>query len=364
MKICFFTSYYPPFLDSFYKHHPEFFEMSFSGMQNLLLSKMFADTGAAYHYTLKKGNDAFLIIETCEPLQKQWAKENNIEYNNENWKMKIAFEQIKKYSPDIFYIESVFEYFGEFIKSVSPYCKKIASFISTPLPVGLNLNGIHFILSSTPDFVKKFSELGIKSGYIHPAFDQRVLSQINIEKNKSIPFSFVGGWSEVHPIRKNALKELVAKTPIQIWGYGYKEQINIKGLKYFTNEYSKILKRYKGECWGLEMYNILQQSFVTFNIHESLLKGNVGNMRMFEASGVGTMILNDAGSNLAAMFEPGKEIETYTNINEAIEKLNFYLNNKEKAIEIGKNAMKRTCKDYNYDIYIDEVLKHFNSLLK
>ena len=111
-----------------------------------------------------------------------------------------------------------------------------------------------------------------------------------------------------------------------------------------------------GEAWGLAMYDIIQRSVVTFNIHESLLKGYVGNMRMFEASGVGTMILNDEGINLSELFVPGKEIETYKNMKEVVEKANYYVNNPEKAIEIGKNAQARTVKDYNYDEYVKKLV--------
>ncbi|MBK7817269.1 MAG: glycosyltransferase family 1 protein [Sphingobacteriaceae bacterium] len=110
-----------------------------------------------------------------------------------------------------------------------------------------------------------------------------------------------------------------------------------------------------GEAWGLDMYDIIQRSTCTFNIHESLLKGYVGNMRMFEATGVGTMVLNDEGTNLSELFVPGKEIETYKTIEEAIEKANYYMRNPEKAIEIGKNAQSRTVKDHNYDVYVKKM---------
>jgi spore maturation protein CgeB len=79
---------------------------------------------------------------------------------------------------------------------------------------------------------------------------------------------------------------------------------------------------------------------------------------MFEATGVGTMIMNDNGSNLAEIFIPGKEIEVYNSIEEAIEKTNYYLQNPGKAIEIGENAQRRTIKEYNYDVFVSQ-LTHY-----
>jgi spore maturation protein CgeB len=85
-------------------------------------------------------------------------------------------------------------------------------------------------------------------------------------------------------------------------------------------------------------------------------------MRMFEATGVGTMILNDEGTNLSSLFVTGKEIETYKTIDEAIEKVRYYIANPEKALEIGKNAQLRTVNEYNYENYVKILFSHLNRL--
>ena len=369
MRLQFLTSYYSPFLNTFYIRNPHFVQLSYQQMLDKLLNEYFADTGALYHYCIKHQNDCSLIIANCEPLQKQWAKENNVTYNKSNWEKEIAIAQIRQFAPDIFYIESIFNYFGDFLKEAKLYSKSIVSWISTPITDSLKLNDIDLILSSTPDFVQKFRSKGIKSEYMLPAFDLRVLELLAKDIKKDIPFSFVGGWSGVHVNRKIALEELVKKTSIQLWGYGYKrKKYSKKTLKFYKDlfypENDPIMDAYQGELWGVEMYSILKRSLITFNIHESLLKGRVGNMRMFEASGVGTMILNDNGTNLSEIFIPGKEIEVYDSIGEAIEKVNYYNQNPEKAIEIAINAQKRTIKEYNYDVFVAQLMKHLKSNLK
>ncbi len=357
MKVQFLTSYYPPFLTHFFGSHHGIENKSYDSIMATLLEEHFADTGALAFYTQKAGHETFLIIANCEILQKKWAEENNITYT-ENWLTEIAFAQIKKFKPDIFYLEYVYEFFGDFLKEVKPFCKYVVSWISSPLNDKVQLNGVDLIFSSTPDFINSFKAKGFKAEYMHPAFDVRILSKLKNDK-KDIPFSFVGGWSDVHVNRKKALEELVKHTPIKLWGYSYKKNHSKRTLDYYKDlvvkENKAILDRYYGEAWGLNMYDIIQRSVFTFNIHESLLKGYVGNMRMFEATGVGTMILNDEGINLSELFVVGKEIEMYKNINEAIEKANYYINNPEKAIEIGKNAQARTVKEYNYDEYVKKL---------
>jgi len=256
----------------------------------------------------------------------------------------------------VFYIESIFSFYGAFIKEAKKYSKKIAAWISTPYTDDLPLNDIDVIFSSTPDFVNNFNKLGISSYYILPGFDERVIDKIKNPQPKTINFSFVGGWSDVHINRKLLLNQFVSKTPLEIWGYGYKKNYSIKSLdfykRYFFPENKEILKHYHNEVWGLEMYEILQKSLITLNVHEALLNGNVGNMRMFEATGVGTMLLNDYGNNLSQLFEIDKEIVAFKSFPEALEKYNYYINNPKDAIQIGLNAQKRTLRDYTFNNHV------------
>jgi spore maturation protein CgeB len=363
MKIQFLTTYYPPFLKAFYARNPSFSSLTFQQMLYCLLQEYFADTGAFYHHSIKHNHECFLIVANCEPLQKKWAAENNFKYTEKNWEKEIALAQAKYFSPDVFYIESVFDYYGSFLKEVKEHSRFTAAWISTIIDDQLNLNYIDLIISSTPNFVEQFRKKGIKSEYMLPAFDARVIDLLDFSEKKDIPFSFVGGWSSGHVNRRKALEQLVVETSIQLWGYGFRrKEYSKKTLKYYKNilfpENDPIMNAYRGELWGIEMYTVLKRSLVTFNIHEILLKGKVGNMRMFEATGVGTMIMNDEGSNLSEIFIPGKEIETYHSIDEAIEKTNYYLKHPEKAIEIGKNAQQRTIKDYNYDVFVSQFITH------
>jgi spore maturation protein CgeB len=365
MKIQFLTSYYPAFLDNFFSSNPELTEKPYAEILSKLLEEHFADTGALDFHTKKAGHQTFLIISNSEVLQKKWAKENNVSYSEDNWKRQIAHAQIKQFKPDVFYLEYVFEFFGDFLKEVKPFCKYVASWISSPLDDKVPVAGVDLVFSSTPDFIDSFRAKGFKAEYMHPAFDVRILDKLKNTDVKDIPFSFVGGWSPVHIERKKALTELVKHTPIKLWGYSYKKNYSKRTLAYYKHHVlgkdKVILNRYQGEAWGLDMYRVIKRSVFTFNIHEGLLKGFVGNMRMFEATGVGTMLLNDEGNNLQELFTPGKEIETYGNIGEAVEKANYYLKNPEKAITIGKNAQARTLKDYNYDEYVKRMLHHIKT---
>ena len=75
---------------------------------------------------------------------------------------------------------------------------------------------------------------------------------------------------------------------------------------------------YSDRCFapvaGIDMYTLLHQSRLTFNKHTDQAGNCVGNMRMFEATGVGTCLLTDTGNNLPDLFEEDREVVTYRTI--------------------------------------------------
>ena len=54
-------------------------------------------------------------------------------------------------------------------------------------------------------------------------------------------------------------------------------------------------------------------------------EGYANNMRLYEATGVGSLLLTDDGSNLAELFEPGREVVTYAGADDLVEKARHYL---------------------------------------
>jgi spore maturation protein CgeB len=356
MKICYLTTYYPPFINALCLKYDNFTKLNYEQSLKLILSELYADTGAIHYYSLKYGNDSFIIIQNFEILQKKWASENNVVYTDINWLEVIAIEQIKKYKVDFFYTESINSHSNYFFIEIKKNVKKIFAWISFPFKDLPNLKYIDIIFTSTKYYQTKFKNMGLVSEYMLPAFDCRVLDKLK-SNQKSIQFSFLGGISDIHKNRWEALNYLAKNTDINIFGYGLPNLSgNIFKQLFKKDKFSLIRKKHFGEIWGIEMYETLKKSLITFNIHEALLNGDVGNMRMFEATGVGTALLNDFGNNINELFIEDKEIIVYNNLEEALEKLNYYLKNPDLALEIGINSQKRTLRDYNYINYTNQMM--------
>jgi len=93
------------------------------------------------------------------------------------------------------------------------------------------------------------------------------------------------------------------------------------------------------------MYQVLRDSLLTLNHH-----GDVGpyanNLRLFEATGVGTLLITDWKENLAEMFEPGKEVIVYRTPEECAELIKYYLEHDDERQAIARAGQQRTLREH------------------
>lgn len=112
--------------------------------------------------------------------------------------------------------------------------------------------------------------------------------------------------------------------------------------------------------FGLEMYRLLRRSKLTFHMHGDWVRGCVGAMRLFEATGVGTCLVTDTANNMSDIFEPDRELVTYASIDECVEKVNYLLGHEEQRRAIAWAGQSRTLNNHTIAdrcAQIDEVLQ-------
>lgn len=107
--------------------------------------------------------------------------------------------------------------------------------------------------------------------------------------------------------------------------------------------------------FGLEMYKTLKRIDVLFNLHGEHNRGNTTNMRMFEATGVGSCLLTDEGPNVRDLFEPGREIVTYSGVEDCIEKARYLMDHDAERKAIADAGHQRTLRDHTTDRRCEEI---------
>jgi spore maturation protein CgeB len=113
------------------------------------------------------------------------------------------------------------------------------------------------------------------------------------------------------------------------------------------------------------MYRTLRQSRITLNRHARLEVGGTvnrdwcNNMRMYEATGVGTCLLTEWRPRLHELFEPEREIVTYRDDRKCVEKIRYYLAHEEERAAIARAGQERTLREHLYTDRMRELLDIF-----
>jgi spore maturation protein CgeB len=159
---------------------------------------------------------------------------------------------------------------------------------------------------------------------------------------------FVGALSRTRHNTGNTLLERAARrVPIDFWGY------RLAGWP----PSSPVRTRYHGEAWGLDMYRVLYESRIALNRHIAAAAQFANNMRLFESTGVGTLLLTDEKENLPQLFEPGREVVTYRGEGELVERVEHFLEHEDERAAIARAGQERTLREHTYEQRMRELLE-------
>jgi spore maturation protein CgeB len=81
---------------------------------------------------------------------------------------------------------------------------------------------------------------------------------------------------------------------------------------------------------------------------------------MFEATGMGALLIKEGSKNIGELFEPGKEALTYSSIDDLLTKIDFALANPDVLHKIAKAGQQKTLRNHtfaNRAIEIQDFLK-------
>ena len=71
-------------------------------------------------------------------------------------------------------------------------------------------------------------------------------------------------------------------------------------------------------------------------------------MRLYETTGVGTLLITDYKDNLHTLFEPGKEVVAYSSAEECVERIQYYLKHDDEREAIARAGQQRTLREHTY----------------
>lgn len=363
-KLLEISAFYTKYLEYFYQKNPNLENLDYNNHLKFLLSDCFAECDFIHPELHKLGVESKIVIYNDERIQRKWKED----YKN-NTLFEIVCEQIKEYQPDVIFFSDMTilneEQYNHIRNMLDNKCKFV---------------GWHFTIvnDSNKNIFKCFDQIYTGNKYIltlikpyckdvrllYHGFETSIFNKVN-PKTRTNKIVFPGSifmGEEIHNNRIDMFGKLYSKNiPCEFYGNIYGSflphtpkqlvkwilQKNKPSKDRITTE--KLLrKNIKQSVFGLDYYRVLANYSICVNQHAAIACTGSGNMRMFEATGMGACLLTDYREENVDLFVPDEEIVVYKNYDELIEKAEYLINNPAAASDIAKRGQQRTLNTHSY----------------
>jgi len=332
-KILIVDSYYPEFLCSVG------IGTSYDRSLRLLMGQSFGTADFYSRHLAMLGWDTVDVIANAD-FQYQWAREKMVDGSLPE----VLLHQIQWHQPDVLFFQDLSLMAPDVLGGLHQKYL-LAGQCSCPMPQESQIRQFHVLFTSFPHYVSRFEAYGVKAVYNPLAFDPVVLERLNRIYQfgpKAFDCVFIGGvGAPSHWKYGMQVLETVAQKVPEAWffGYGYDR----------LDRNSPVRAKYIGEAWGLRQYEILCRSRMAINRHGEVAENYANNMKLFEITGAGALLITDMKENLEDFFEIGHECAVYSDPDDAVSCIRYFQRNPEEAAQLAKRGQQRTLRDHTYE---------------
>ena len=388
------TSFYKHFLDSYYQSNPDIVTKSYHEQYQHLMEQGY---GYSNYFPLYLQQNYALpgheIIHNAKALQSAWAREHGSDLTGN----RLLLEQLKSYEPEVLFIQDSINFSASFIQKIREEVASLKLIIghccspynSESLKAFRQYN---VILACSERFLEDFRKNNINSYLFPHAIESTLISQMGEIADPVNEIIFIGSLlfrEEFHKERISFIEEIFRnKLPLHMYGQLETDPWHLLKMKQTTFLAMKLLaalnikstydnrtlqkigqlkemprkSRYSSSIrknirtepvFGKEMLKLIGRYAIGFNQHGEVAGDYAANVRMFEVTGAGTLLITDDKKNISSLFEPDKEILTYKSIEECVEKLQWAISHPAEARSIALAGQQRALRDHSVEKRVD-----------
>jgi len=351
VRILIIDTCYPAFLERHYAARPSLRAASYGDQWRALMDTFFGTADAYSHNLRALGHDAHEVVANCVPLQHAWAREHGHtrDIRGVSPEESIVVEQARAFEPDVVYVQHVHFLSDEALMRLKEISGFLVGQIATEPPRASRLRRFDLLVTCLPPFAERFRAQGVPTELLRLGFDERALTRVEATgaERGVHPAVFVGSLGRTQHRRANAhLARAARRAPLEFWGYNTR----------LWPPWSPVRRRYHGEAWGLDMYRVLYESRIAVNRHGGIAGNFAVNMRLYEASGMGALLLTDGGESLDRLFGIGQELVVWNTASELQELIHHYLRDEAARREIAAAGQRRTLREHTYAHRMQELV--------
>lgn len=367
------SSFYPEYLGKLYRENPELKDSPYVTQYQKMMEQ---GIGWADYWVInlnKTGEfEAELIIINNEHAQKKWALENNFQYTEENWMLDIITEQTRRFSPDLFFANDYTVLNNRILYHIRknvPSIKCLIGWDGVGLLDAERFRACDVMMSCNTRIAQHYEDNGFRKAFYFPfAFEKTLLDKIKTGRQK-YKIGFSGSLTlrkGGHHQRLKLLGKVARNFKVDYWLSSFDDNKTylLKNILLktkagaFTDVYDilNLWRISKGNVFGLDMYQTMADSEITLNNHIDTAYSFGGNIRLWEATGVGTCLVTDWKDNMNTLFEPDKEVVVFRSPEECVEKIKYLQNHPSEMRDIAAAGHKRTLEQYSYERRIKDIV--------
>ena len=212
----------------------------------------------------------------------------------------------------------------------------------------------HAVLTCSEDIKRKYHKLNVPSYYLPFSYDNRLDEILKVEQSKvkHERCAFIGGINlgkQSHYQRIDTIGQIQKEIDLYL-KIGGKRNLKLLYLllrkRQVALHYFNISRKNIATVHGLDYHKKILEYRGVINRHlDNILTPS--NIRLFEVTGLGRVLITDRLNGLNKLFTEGEEILAYSNTNELLEKIRIVTYDKDYSKYLCRNARIRTLKDYS-----------------
>jgi hypothetical protein len=387
MRLAFLTTLYPAYLRQLYARHPGLGQRPWAEQRSTLDHDAFGWVGVWPRALAPLGYEVMEVFLNAQSLGRAWLHEQSGAQSGTGPE-EIAVAQVRSFAPEVLWYEHDDEALLARLRAAVPSIRMVLGWTGSWVPEGRTWQGTDLVLSCAPESVEALRQRGVRTELLHHAFDDRVLPSIE-DRPPRYDVSFIGQITLGHPLhihRERLLDAIRREVDVTLFspsgetGSWEQPRAHVRRAVYAG---VRVLKRIgvpagllrvipvvrQAATWpttprgslpvglqralhpgrfGLEMYQTLRDSKITLNVESASTTRHSSNMRLFEATGVGACLLTDWTENLGELFEPEREVATFRDAKECVERIRWLLAHPDEREAIARAGQARTLRDHTY----------------
>jgi len=363
------------FLDYYYRIRPEVASLSYSEQVAARVGTLQIWAGLYAPNLRAMGHSVEEIFIADPVIQRAWAREHLPKQPSETtwkfrmrrglvpwlsrvtddrWMWDVVEAQVKHYKPDVLFNHWIVKDPGHLSGRLRPLVKLMAAQHTQPLIAGReHWKNYDLLVTAFPPYVDQFRSEGLNCRLLRLGFESSWLDKMTSPERKDIPVSFVGHLgNDFHSKRLKQLEAICCRYDLHLYSA---TKIDPQSAAFRSN---------RGEVWGAEMFDLFRRSWINLNFYPDFHNDWAINLRLYEATGAGGMLLTEWKPNLPELFEPDKEVGVYRSIDEMGEKIEWYLDHPDEADAIALAGQRRTLKDHTYRERTEELVGFVEEAMK